>query len=683
MPRPLSHHQAFDPPPSQRQIPNQIKHFVPNKLILKTQRPILHAALAQNNRTLIRHPPDQPHIAQHRLIFLEAKRPRRRNPVRIVPRRQIPHKRLAPNRRRKINRVPYPIPTPRIHPDKLRSVAYLHLFQNPQILPLSPLRLQPNPPESLHIRQRTSIQDRYLEVIHLDDHVVHPIPDQRRKQVLRRLNQHALPHQARRITHLGHIPPRSRNLEVIQIRPPEHDSRTRRSRNQPHLHRRPTVQANATEGDLRPDCLLIVSRNAQGTLRGVAVQTNLQTAKHNCVRFTTLSHWFDHRRATCATIEPMPVPAKSILEAAACFTPWTLESLEALVKIESPSDNPAAINTAAAYVQHLAQPLDARPTLHKQKDFGDILQLDLGDPNDPRKPILLLGHLDTVWPLGTLATMPWRNAEGRLSGPGVLDMKAGIVMALAAVKVLQHLGSQRPVTLLLNSDEEIGSPASRPITERLALASEAVFVLEPAQGLAYKTARKGVGDYHLHVTGIAAHAGVDFDRGHSAIRELARLIETVSSLTDPTLNRTINCGRISGGTRSNVVPAEAHAEVDVRVATLPDADTVDTLFHSLRPTDPHCTLTVTGGINRPPMERTPGTIALFERAQTLAAQLGFPLEEASTGGGSDGNFTSALGIPTLDGMGAVGEGAHATHESILIQHITPRTALLAAMLAAT
>jgi glutamate carboxypeptidase len=283
--------------------------------------------------------------------------------------------------------------------------------------------------------------------------------------------------------------------------------------------------------------------------------------------------------------------------------------------------------------------------------------------------------------MGTLRSMPWRESGGRFFGPGVLDMKAGVVMALTALRSLRELGLSRPVTLLLNSDEEVGSTASRPITERLALASSAVFVLEPAQGLAYKTARKGVGQYDLRVTGIAAHSGVDFERGHSAIREMTRLVEAVSGFTDLKRGRTVNCGVLRGGTRSNVVAAEAFAEVDVRIARANDAPRVERLFRRLRVTDPGCRLEVTGGMNRPPMERTAGTVSLFRQARRIAAGLGFTLGEASTGGGSDGNFTSAIGVPTLDGMGAVGEGAHAAHESIVIEHLAPRTTLLAAMIA--
>jgi glutamate carboxypeptidase len=283
--------------------------------------------------------------------------------------------------------------------------------------------------------------------------------------------------------------------------------------------------------------------------------------------------------------------------------------------------------------------------------------------------------------MGTLTRMGWREQEGRYWGPGVFDMKAGVVMALAAIGILQELKLTRPVTLLLNSEEEVGSPVSRPITEKLALQSSAVLVMEPAQGLACKTARKGVGQYDLHVTGVAAHSGVDFERGHSAILEMARLVQTISAFTDPSVQRTVNCGVLRGGTRSNVVAQDAYAEIDVRIAKSSDIARVERLFRSLKVSDPHCGLEITGGINRPPMERKAGTIALFKQARKLAAEIGFDLKEASTGGGSDGNFTAALGVPTLDGMGAVGEGAHAPHEHVIIEHLVPRTALLAAMIA--
>jgi glutamate carboxypeptidase len=357
------------------------------------------------------------------------------------------------------------------------------------------------------------------------------------------------------------------------------------------------------------------------------------------------------------------------------------DTLRELVQQESPSEDRQAVNAAMGLVEGWAAEQGARVKRHRQNKFGDVLELRFGPLRSSRKPVLLLGHLDTVWPIGTLAKMPWREAEGRYWGPGVLDMKAGVVMAFTALSTLREMKSARPAILLLNSDEEVGSPISRAITERLALESAAVLVLEPAQGLAYKTARKGVGQYHVQVTGVGAHSGVDFERGHSAVLELAKLVQTISNFTNLDRKLTVNCGVIAGGTRSNVVASSAYAEVDVRIAKASDAAYVEKLFRGLKVSDPRCKLTITGGINRPPMERKAGTIALFKKARSLAAELGFVLQEAATGGGSDGNFTAALGVPTLDGMGAVGEGAHASHESVIIEHLVPRTALLAAMIA--
>ena len=372
---------------------------------------------------------------------------------------------------------------------------------------------------------------------------------------------------------------------------------------------------------------------------------------------------------------------RAILRSVETTSEWIRSNLRDLVRQESPSEDRVAVNAANAMVELAARNLGVRIRHNKQKDFGDVIELRFGPSRSSRKPVLLLGHLDTVWPLGTLKTMPWREADGRYWGPGVLDMKAGVVMALAAISTLRELKLARPVVLLLNSEEEVGSPVSRAITESLALKSEVVFVLEPAQGLAYKTARKGVGQYNVQVTGVGAHSGVDFVNGHSAVLELAKLVQTISNFTNLERNLTVNCGVIAGGTRSNVVASQAYAEVDVRIAKASDAAYVEKLFRSLKVSDPHCTLTISGGVNRPPMERKAGTIALFKRARGIAAELGFDLQEASTGGGSDGNFTAALGIPTLDGMGAVGDGAHAAHESVVIEHLVPRTALLAAMIA--
>ena len=349
-----------------------------------------------------------------------------------------------------------------------------------------------------------------------------------------------------------------------------------------------------------------------------------------------------------------------------------------MVEIESPSDDKAAVDRCTAAVEEMAAAVGGRAKRHRQREFGDVLELRFG----PRRgmPLLLLGHLDTVWPLGTLKRMPFRVAEGRGWGPGVLDMKTGVAMALTAIEALGEL--RRPAILLLVSDEEVGSTASRAITEKLARECAAVFVLEPAQGLrgAYKTARKGVGNYTVRVTGVASHAGVDFERGHSAIHELAWQLEQVRGFTDLERGLTVNAGVIRGGTRTNVVAAEAEAEIDVRIARMKDAARIDKKFRGLRVRDRGCVLNVEGGMNRPPMERSAGTAALYRKAATLAGKMGFELAEAATGGGSDGNFTAALGVPTLDGMGGVGEGAHASNESILLKDLIPRTALLAEMI---
>jgi len=352
------------------------------------------------------------------------------------------------------------------------------------------------------------------------------------------------------------------------------------------------------------------------------------------------------------------------------------------VLCESPSDSKAAVDACVAIAVEEVRTRGGKVKLHRQREYGDILEARFGPRSrKDAKPILLLGHLDTVWPVGTLRTMPCRVAEGRLWGPGTLDMKAGVAMALTAVEMLTEADLlRREVVLQLNSDEEIGSPVSRPITEKLARECAAVFVLEPAQGLAYKTARKGTGNWRIDIRGVAAHAGVDFEKGASALRELSRVIDTVSDWTDLKRGLTVSVGVAGGGSKTNVIPAEAFAEVDVRIAKTADGPRIERKFTSLKAADKRCLLNIAGGINRPPMERTRGTAQLFERARSLAAELRILLDEAATGGASDGNFTSALGVPTLDGMGAVGEGAHASHESILLEHLAPRTALLAGML---
>jgi glutamate carboxypeptidase len=383
-----------------------------------------------------------------------------------------------------------------------------------------------------------------------------------------------------------------------------------------------------------------------------------------------------------ATTTPS-ISARALLSGARRKESALLDLTRRLVSAESPSDVKAAVDACTALAAAHAESLGGRVKLHRQRHFGDVLEARFGPrAKSASERVLLLGHLDTVWPIGTLKSMPCRERDGRLWGPGTLDMKAGVAMALTAIEMLAEAnGLSREIILLLNSDEEIGSPISRPITERLAAECSAVYVLEPAQGLACKTARKGTGNWRIDVKGIAAHAGVDFEKGASAIRELARVVETVSGFTDLKRGLTVSVGTAGGGSKTNVIPAEAWCEVDVRIARKADGPRIERKFAALKPFDKRCSLALAGGINRPPMERTPGTVRLYRRARTLAAELGFMLDEASTGGASDGNFTSAQGIPTLDGLGAVGEGAHAVHESVVIEHLAPRTALLAALLA--
>lgn len=359
-----------------------------------------------------------------------------------------------------------------------------------------------------------------------------------------------------------------------------------------------------------------------------------------------------------------------------------LKTIREFVEIESPSDSKPATDRIGAYLAQRFASLGGRPHLHRAEEYGDNLQVAFPGTADT-KPVLLLGHFDTVYPLGTLPNMPFRIEDGRLHGPGVLDMKAGIALMLAAIEALQswHQQLPRPVTVFLVSDEEVGSYSSRRITEDLARKSAAVLVLEPAAGRgAVKTARKGVGEYTLNVKGIASHAGLDPGKGHSAICELARQIGVVSKLNDLKSGISVNPGVIRGGTRTNVVAAEAVAEIDVRIKSAKQAAGLDRKLRSLKPFDKHCRLSIDGGINRLPMERNAGVVALYRKAQAVAKQIDWKLEEAAVGGGSDGNFTAGIGIPTLDGLGAVGDGAHAVHEHIIISELPRRALLLAGLI---
>lgn len=346
-----------------------------------------------------------------------------------------------------------------------------------------------------------------------------------------------------------------------------------------------------------------------------------------------------------------------------------------LVECESPSDSPADLKR---FMELFADSVREDAVC---KRMGTHLVCTFRLPGRKKAgQVMALGHGDTVWPSGTLRTMPFRQADGRLWGPGVLDMKAGLAFFVFAMRALRErdIPLAQNVILQLNSDEEVGSHTSRALTEENARASSAVLVLEPGTGLTgkLKTARKGIGDYRLRVRGIASHAGVDFSNGASAIVELARQIEKIAGFTDLKRGVTVNPGTISGGTRSNVIAETAETHVDIRVPRLSDATRLERQFRNLRPFDKRCALEVTGGLNRPPMVRTKEIARLFSAARKAALESGVELEESATGGGSDGNFTAALGIPTLDGLGAVGEGAHAAHESILTDRIADRIHLL-------
>jgi glutamate carboxypeptidase len=358
--------------------------------------------------------------------------------------------------------------------------------------------------------------------------------------------------------------------------------------------------------------------------------------------------------------------------------PQIIAFIREMVNCESPSDSPAGLRR---FMDLFA---DAVSGEAKCRRSGTHLLVEFKLPGRGKQgQVLALGHGDTVWPEGTLRTMPFRHEKGRLWGPGTLDMKGGLAKFVFAMRGLREQDMPVPhrVVLQINSDEETGSRTSRELTEQQARLSKAVLVLEPGTGLEgrLKTARKGIGDYRLRVLGIASHSGVDFEKGASAVVELAKQIEKIAGFTDLARGITVNPGTVSGGTRSNVIAESAETHIDIRIPRLADGPRLDRKLRALKPFDKRCRLEVTGGINRPPMERKKGVVQLLRLAQQAGRDMGIEIVESATGGGSDGNFTGALGIPTLDGLGAVGEGAHAAHESMLVDRIADRVALLAAM----
>jgi glutamate carboxypeptidase len=365
-----------------------------------------------------------------------------------------------------------------------------------------------------------------------------------------------------------------------------------------------------------------------------------------------------------------------------------LRCLRRAVEIESPSGDRSAIDRMAGFFARELRAAGGRASLLAHRTAGAAVvgefpaTLHGARPADAR-PVLLLGHHDTVWSLGTLRSMPFRVSAGRAFGPGILDMKSGIVCALWAVRALRVLRIPRPrrVRIFLNPDEEVASRAFRERFLTEAKRARAVLVLEPAAGGgALKTARKGVGEFRLTARGRSAHAGINPAEGVNAIAELARQILRIEQMANPERGVTLTVGLIEGGTRSNVVPEEARAVIDVRVPRLADGRRIERRLLTLKPVNREARLEIEGSVNRPPMERNQAA-ELFRRAQKLGRKMGLELDEAATGGGSDGNFTAALGIPTLDGLGGVGDGAHARHEHVLVRELPRRAALIASLIA--
>jgi glutamate carboxypeptidase len=358
-----------------------------------------------------------------------------------------------------------------------------------------------------------------------------------------------------------------------------------------------------------------------------------------------------------------------------------VELVRDLAACESPSTDRAALEVCAGRLGARLAETGATVT---RLPAGSTADHVLAEWPAPGSRVLLVGHFDTVWPVGQIARMPIETRDGRLFGPGVFDMKAGLAIGLLAVRAMREAaaGARLPhVSLLATSDEEVGSATSRLIIERMARESAAVLVLEPAlPGGAVKTSRKGVGEFEVVAHGVPAHAGVDPGAGASAVHELARQVGVIDRLNDPRSGVSVNVGLFEGGTRPNVVAERARAVVDVRIARAADAAAVTAALAGLTPVDPRVRLEVTGGLNRPPMERTAGVAKLFEIAREVARSLGHELAEGGTGGASDGNFTAALGIPTLDGLGAVGDGPHALHEHVVIKDLPWRAALVAGLM---
>jgi glutamate carboxypeptidase len=371
---------------------------------------------------------------------------------------------------------------------------------------------------------------------------------------------------------------------------------------------------------------------------------------------------------------------KNILEFCDARCQWLIETTIALVQLESPTANKSAVDRCGFELARRLRTLGAVVDAIESETTGNHIRATFG--KGPAQ-LLLLGHFDTVWPAGQIEHMPLRRQDSRLYGPGVFDMKAGIVIGMLALSALKELGLglTRRVVMLLTADEELGSKSSRTLIESEACQSDAVCVLEPAlPGGGLKTSRKGTGEFELTIRGVSAHAGLDPEKGASAISELAAQIVTVDGLAAPEQGRTVNVGVVEGGSRANVVAEQARAIIDVRVETVIDAKRFQEELSALKPQRSGTSLNVQGGFSRLPLERTKEVVSLYEMAREVARQLGHTLSEGPAGGASDGNLTAALGVPTLDGLGAVGDGAHARHEHVEIDQLTRRAALVAGLL---
>jgi glutamate carboxypeptidase len=354
-----------------------------------------------------------------------------------------------------------------------------------------------------------------------------------------------------------------------------------------------------------------------------------------------------------------------------------LRDLEALVVRESPSDDARAVTALAHSIVERLRAAGVHAEARPCPPRGDAVLATMGQ--GPAGP-LLLGHHDTVWPRGTLAEIPFRVEEGRVRGPGVFDMKAGIALAIAVLADLARREKPPRVTLLLTPDEELGTEASRPLLLEVARAHREVLVLEPSLAGAAKVARKGTGTFAATFGGRAAHAGLDPEQGASALLELAHCTLFAAALTCADTGTTVTPTVGHGGTRTNVVPDRARLSVDCRVWTKAEAERVEAALRAYAPRDPRVSVALEGGFDRPPLEPTPAAQALYERAKAVATELGFDLPAARVGGASDGNLTAAAGVPTLDGLGPLGDGAHARHEWVLASDLPLRAELLARLI---